>query len=165
MTKLLCCLGLLFLFGTIKCQVNGNWGQWSSYGACSVTCGMGTHQRTRSCNNPAPSGGGSTCPGDALEAKTCFDVTCYPSILGSLERNCTWTFFGCKTGSMSCIDFSFRCDGKNDCDDGSDEDPTVAGCPTVCSDNGADNKLVSEAVIGILSVCGIVIMKVFVLRT
>lgn len=66
--------------------VNGNWGQWTAYGACSVTCGVGTHQRTRSCDSPAPSGGGTTCPGDALEAKTCFDVTCYPSILGSLER-------------------------------------------------------------------------------
>ena len=68
--------------------VNGNWGTWTSYGACSVTCGVGTQQRTRSCDNPAPSGGGTTCPGDALEARTCFDVTCYPSILGSLERVC-----------------------------------------------------------------------------
>lgn len=71
---------------TFVSAVNGNWGQWTAYGACSVTCGVGTHQRTRSCDSPAPSGGGTTCPGDALEAKTCFDVTCYPSILGSLER-------------------------------------------------------------------------------
>ncbi|XP_078313487.1 coadhesin-like [Crassostrea virginica] len=153
---------LVLLQGVASQTVNGNWGTWTSYGACSVTCGVGTQQRTRSCDNPAPSGGGTTCPGDALEARTCFDVTCYPSILGSLERNCTWTYFGCKTGSMSCVDFSFRCDGKNDCDDGSDESPEVAGCPTVCGDNGAGNQAVSKAVLTLAGVLGILAVKVVV---
>ncbi|XP_052701223.1 coadhesin-like isoform X1 [Crassostrea angulata] len=165
MIRVLVYVGILVLIQSAASQtVNGNWGQWTAYGACSVTCGVGTHQRTRSCDSPAPSGGGTTCPGDALEAKTCFDVTCYPSILGSLERNCSWTFFGCKVGSMSCIDFSFRCDGKNDCDDGSDESPEVAGCPTVCGDNGADTPLVSALATVVLAACGILTMKVLVLK-
>lgn len=64
-------------------------------------------------------------------------------------QNCSWTFFGCKVGSMSCIDFSFRCDGKNDCDDGSDESPEVAGCPTVCGDNSAGRLCFSIVSLGV----------------
>ena len=36
-------------------------------GACSEACGGGSQSRTRECNNPAPSGGGKDCVGEASE--------------------------------------------------------------------------------------------------
>lgn len=55
-----------------------------------------------------------------------------------LMQNCSWTWFGCKSGTIQCIDFSFRCDGTNDCDDGSDESVDIAGCDLCTAlDNGS----------------------------
>ena len=48
---------------TQACAINGGWSSWSS---CSKTCGGGT--RTRTCTNPAPSGGGANCVGATSEA-------------------------------------------------------------------------------------------------
>ncbi|XP_061184995.1 SCO-spondin-like [Saccostrea echinata] len=58
------------------CRVNGNWGSWGSYGACSVTCGSGTKSRSRSCNNPAPAGGGNDCAGSSTSSATCTLSAC-----------------------------------------------------------------------------------------
>ena len=41
-------------------------GGWSSYSACSKTCGGGT--QTRSCTNPAPTNGGKACEGLSTQA-------------------------------------------------------------------------------------------------
>lgn len=41
--------------------VNGGWGPWSLFTACSATCGVGTKSRSRTCNNPAPQNGGAEC--------------------------------------------------------------------------------------------------------
>ena len=43
--------------------VNGGWSAWSAF---SATCGGGTQART--CNNPAPSGGGANCSGSTSQA-------------------------------------------------------------------------------------------------
>jgi len=51
--------------------VNGNWGSWSGYGPCSKTCDCGVMKRSRVCNNPAPSGGGASCVGEATQAEPC----------------------------------------------------------------------------------------------
>lgn len=40
--------------------MNGNWGSWQTY-ACSRSCGTGTQTKFRSCNDPAPRGGGQYC--------------------------------------------------------------------------------------------------------
>ncbi|XP_041847336.1 properdin-like [Melanotaenia boesemani] len=53
------------------CPVNGNWGQWSSYTPCPVTCGMGQQVKTRTCDNPAAQHGGKECPGTSRETLTC----------------------------------------------------------------------------------------------
>lgn len=43
-------------------------------------------------------------------------------------QQCGTGFFTCFNGSMTCTDEVFRCDCEHDCDDGSDEDITWAGC-------------------------------------
>merc|ERR1712062_247963 len=48
---------------TNRCKINGGWGNWATYGACSATCGAGTKTRTRKCNNPTPAYGGAQCVG------------------------------------------------------------------------------------------------------
>jgi len=51
--------------------VDGGFGSWSSYGACSETCGEGTQERTRECDKPAPAHGGEECLGEWKQAKQC----------------------------------------------------------------------------------------------
>nr|XP_022292890.1 thrombospondin-2-like [Crassostrea virginica]XP_022294792.1 thrombospondin-2-like [Crassostrea virginica] len=52
-------------------SMNGGWGTWSGWWSCSTTCGGGTKQRTRYCDNPVPSYGGSSCSGSSVESTTC----------------------------------------------------------------------------------------------
>ena len=56
--------------------VNGGWSQWSSYSTCSNSCGVGDQSRYRSCNNPSPSNGGSTCAGVSTETIHCHTEAC-----------------------------------------------------------------------------------------
>ncbi len=52
--------------------VDGGWTEWANTGQCSSTCGQsGKRIRQRSCTNPAPSGGGRECPGDAEQKISC----------------------------------------------------------------------------------------------
>ena len=54
-----------------KIVSDGNWGDWATWGTCSVPCGGGTQSRSRLCNNPAPSNSGATCPGSDTESQAC----------------------------------------------------------------------------------------------
>lgn len=47
--------------------VNGGWGSWSSWSSCSG----GSQTRTRLCNNPSPSNGGSYCVGSSTQTQSC----------------------------------------------------------------------------------------------
>lgn len=49
----------------VACELTVN-GGWSSWSECSASCGGGT--QSRSCNNPAPSGNGAACTGEAQQA-------------------------------------------------------------------------------------------------
>nr|XP_022339841.1 semaphorin-5B-like isoform X4 [Crassostrea virginica] len=61
---------------THSCPINGNWGSWGSYGSCTKTCGGGTQQRSRSCNNPAPQYGGANCAGSSVSSQSCNTHNC-----------------------------------------------------------------------------------------
>ena len=57
--------------------INGQWGTWSSYSTCGTNC---LKSRTRSCNNPSPSNGGSECQGYATLLYSCTDGSCPRSL-------------------------------------------------------------------------------------
>ena len=62
--------------------MDGSWGAWTSWSTCSKTCkpeeeSAGQRSRTRECNNPLPSGGGSYCVGDHHETSVCNTEPCY----------------------------------------------------------------------------------------
>ncbi|XP_078578186.1 mucin-like protein [Branchiostoma floridae x Branchiostoma japonicum] len=53
------------------CPVDGGWSDWGAWTGCSVTCGVGTETRERTCNNPAPANGGAGCVGLGEETQQC----------------------------------------------------------------------------------------------
>jgi len=59
-----------------KPVVNGVWTDWTTFSECSVACGGGTQTRTRTCTNPAPSCGGTTCAGLGIENQECNTQSC-----------------------------------------------------------------------------------------
>ncbi|KAK3738877.1 hypothetical protein QZH41_014661 [Actinostola sp. cb2023] len=59
-----------------SCSVDGGWSGYSSWPACSKTCGGGTQRRTRTCTNPAPAHGGKDCVGPAAETRECNKNVC-----------------------------------------------------------------------------------------
>ena len=53
--------------------IKPEWSPWSTWSACSVSCGDGTVQRTRQCNAPE----GYACPeGSSIEQQPCDEGTC-----------------------------------------------------------------------------------------
>ncbi|XP_021353718.1 neurogenic locus notch homolog protein 1-like [Mizuhopecten yessoensis] len=61
---------------TASCPIDGGWSSWSGWGTCSVTCGGGTQQKTRSCTNPARQYGGADCPNSATASQSCNTHDC-----------------------------------------------------------------------------------------
>ncbi|XP_035665050.1 C-type mannose receptor 2-like [Branchiostoma floridae] len=55
----------------VSCPVDGDWSSWAAWSGCSVTCGVGTETRDRTCNNPAPANGGADCVGQTQETRLC----------------------------------------------------------------------------------------------
>ncbi|XP_046564534.1 thrombospondin-2-like [Haliotis rubra] len=67
-----CILTLLATVSPVALQTDGGFSQWSTWTlpSCAVTCGAlatAKVQRTRACNNPPPSNGGSNCIGPFAE--------------------------------------------------------------------------------------------------
>ncbi|XP_048736193.2 coadhesin-like [Ostrea edulis] len=77
------------------CPVDGGWGSWSSYSRCSVTCGVGIQQKQRTCTEPAPAHGGTSCVGESVVSRNCTQVDCPVdghwgewSLFGSCSTTC-----------------------------------------------------------------------------
>ncbi|XP_065837013.1 coadhesin-like [Oscarella lobularis] len=75
---------------TQPCSVDGGWSSWSNYTQCTKSCGGGTMNRRRFCNDPKPRNGGSCCAGDSLETIVC-NSTCCPDMLPVDGAWSSWT--------------------------------------------------------------------------
>lgn len=60
------------------CPIDGVYGQWSKFSACSRTCGGGESVRSRKCDSPAPRHGGRDCLrfGPPREGRVCNTEEC-----------------------------------------------------------------------------------------
>ena len=56
--------------------VDGGFSDWTTWDACTVVCGGGTKNRTRSCNNPEPLYLGAPCIGHTNEQQICNTHLC-----------------------------------------------------------------------------------------
>merc|ERR1711962_1240244 len=74
------------------CPVDGEWSEWSSWSSCTKTCGGGEATRTRECNNPTPTIGGSDCDGNSQDIQECMVEACtdsgYETCVESKELAC-----------------------------------------------------------------------------
>ncbi|XP_062620365.1 uncharacterized protein LOC134281944 [Saccostrea cucullata] len=84
---------------SLSLSLNGGWSSWSSYSACSVTCGYGKMTRRRYCNNPKPSNGGKDCVGSSGFTVVCRNVNC--PVNGGFSAWSTWTACSKKCGGGS----------------------------------------------------------------
>ncbi|XP_066928617.1 uncharacterized protein [Clytia hemisphaerica] len=83
--------------------VNGNWTEWTSWGTCDVSCGLGYIRRERWCTNPEPLHGGEDCEGVDEETISCNNFTCPAYYLSEPAVDCERTCkkvndtYGCLT--------------------------------------------------------------------
>ncbi|KAI8494649.1 hypothetical protein Bbelb_278750, partial [Branchiostoma belcheri] len=115
--------------------LDGNWTDWSPWSACSVTCGVGTETRDRSCTNPAPANGGAACDGLDQEAQDC-DTGVLCPVDGGWTDWSPWSAcnvtcgVGTETRDRTCTNPA-PANGGADCD-GLDQD--TQDCDTAVSD-------------------------------
>ena len=69
-------MSLTFLFFVCSDEpVDGAWSEWQT-GTCTLTCGSGSQDKTRTCSNPAPANGGAYCPEESTRRILCNEDLC-----------------------------------------------------------------------------------------
>ncbi|XP_065669702.1 uncharacterized protein LOC105844513 isoform X3 [Hydra vulgaris] len=82
------CGNKIYILASAMGFTDGNWLEWSMWGACSKTCDQGQKMRTRICTPHTE--GGNDCFGSNLDFTTCQLAKCSGFVLGSEgQTNCT----------------------------------------------------------------------------
>ncbi|XP_048244805.1 sushi, von Willebrand factor type A, EGF and pentraxin domain-containing protein 1-like isoform X2 [Haliotis rufescens] len=66
--------------------VNGGYSQWTEWGTCSVTCGVGETTRSRICDSPPPGVDGDSCVGGDTESAACNTGECQVCSVSQLQQ-------------------------------------------------------------------------------
>ncbi|XP_048744516.1 thrombospondin-1-like [Ostrea edulis] len=128
-----------------KCPEDGHWGMWTVWSKCPVICGGGVAKRHRKCDNPEPSYGGRDCTGEDSQKQICNNRTC-PVIPKSFDPSiCMTDVFICKSAKY-CVQKMYQCDGRLDCDDGSDESNCVIDVQINPTENSGFQILTSNSI-------------------
>ncbi|XP_026178915.1 hemicentin-1 [Mastacembelus armatus] len=69
-------LGSVLVRVKLTVRVHGGFSEWTEWGPCSVSCGVGTQKKLRHCNNPLPANGGRHCAGSDTETRRCQGKPC-----------------------------------------------------------------------------------------
>jgi hypothetical protein len=109
--------------GTCPAPVNGGWSAW---GSCSVTCGAGT--QTRTCTNPLPSNGGTTCSGSATQSCTESVCSCSNALSECASGQSCYTNQCYLTVSTIPSGTGNGCSSSNPCPSGLNCDSTYNRC-------------------------------------
>ena len=105
-----------------NCTQDGNWSNWTPWSKCSSPCGPAFKTRERSCTNPSPQFGGTSCIGKNFERIECVNnPPCLSSITSSPINEWSewgeWTECSAKCGGgvqirkRSCLLPSENCNG------------------------------------------------------
>lgn len=94
------------LIPTCNPPVDGGWSAWSEWGTCTVTCGNGTEERTRTCDNPAPEYEGAECVGDEAETQVCALDRCWENCYScsSSAPTASWQNENCRADGIALTD-------------------------------------------------------------
>ncbi|XP_058038766.1 SCO-spondin-like [Ahaetulla prasina] len=86
------------------CARPGDWGFWSPWTSCTVSCGGGLRSRSRACDSPAPRGGGDYCEGPPTQVEPCHLNPC-PDLDCSVLEDSAYSRCG-PPCPRSCDDFT-----------------------------------------------------------
>ncbi|XP_061558933.1 A disintegrin and metalloproteinase with thrombospondin motifs 7 [Phycodurus eques] len=84
-----CLSGQCVTAGHYPDSVNGGWGTWSQWSACSRSCGAGVESAQRDCDDPVPRNRGKYCLGERQRYRICNTTPCPNNIPTFRDIQCS----------------------------------------------------------------------------